>query len=94
MATVSCEVVVSVSLYPMLILTMRPVFSYHDAGAYVAAGSSGNGNVFVWNVDDGSLKSKLPGHTAGVCGFAWGRGGSSGQQVASVDRKGGLILWA
>ena len=63
-------------------------------GAYAAAGSSANGNVFVWNVDDGSLKTKLPGHTVGVCGFAWGRGGSSGQQVASVDRKGTLILWA
>ena len=63
-------------------------------GAYAAAGSSANGNVFVWNVDDGSLETKLPGHTVGVCGFAWGRGGSSGQQVASVDRKGTLILWA
>ena len=76
-------------------LTMEPTsLLYPVAGAYAAAGSSCNGNIFVWNVDDGALKAKLEGHTAGVSGFAWGRGGSSGQQVASVDRKGALILWA
>ena len=64
-------------------------------GAYAAAGSSSNGNIFVWNADDGSLKAHLDqGHSAGVCGFSWGRGGSSGQQVASLDRKGALVLWA
>lgn len=32
-------------------------------------------------------------HT-GICGVDWGRGGSSGQQVATLDRRGKLILWA
>ena len=64
-------------------------------GAYAAAGSSSNGNIFVWNLHDGSLKKILEdGHGTGVAGFAWGRGGNSGQQVASVDRKGFLVLWA
>jgi WD40 repeat protein len=63
-------------------------------GSYVASGSSSNGLVFVWDANSGELKKKLKGHETGVCGFAWGRGGSSGQQVASVDKKGTLILWA
>lgn len=63
-------------------------------GAYAAAGSGTNGQIFVWRVEDGKLEKKLPGHESGVSGFAWGRGGSSGQQVASVDRKGTLVLWA
>jgi hypothetical protein len=30
----------------------------------------------------------------GVRGFAWGAGGASGQQVATLDREGALVLWA
>jgi WD40 repeat protein len=67
---------------------------YDFIGAYVGSGSSSNGLVFVWDAASGDMKKKLEGHEAGVCGFAWGRGGSSGQQVASVDKKGKLILWA
>jgi len=58
------------------------------------AGSNSTGDLFVWSTADGSLKVKLSGHKASVCGVDWGRGGSSGQQVASVDRTGTLILWA
>jgi autophagy-related protein 16 len=72
----------------------KSVFS--PDGRYVAAGSSSNGTIFVWDVSTPtpSLIKKLSGHTAGVCGIDWSRGGSSGQQVASIDRKGSLILWA
>jgi WD40 repeat protein len=63
-------------------------------GAYVAAGSNSTGEVLVWSTADGTLRAKLSGHTGGVCGVDWGRGGSNGQQVASIDRKGLLILWA
>jgi hypothetical protein len=63
-------------------------------GKYAAAGSNSSGVVFVWDVRDGSLKKKLEGHVSGVCGIDWNRGGTSGQQVASIDRKGTLILWA
>jgi autophagy-related protein 16-1 len=71
----------------------RAVFS--PDGRYVAAGSNSNGTLFVWNTSDGKLKSMLSGvHASGVVGVGWGRGGSGGQQVASLDRKGVLILWA
>ena len=63
-------------------------------GNYAAAGSAGTGEVFVWRVADGKLEKKLGGHAAAVGGVAWGRGGTNGQQVASVDKKGVLVLWA
>jgi len=74
-------------------------------GKYAIAGSSSDGTIFVWRVLDGSLERKIgPGnegnnngighHEVGVCGLAWGHGGTSGQQVASVDREGHLVLWA
>ena len=63
-------------------------------GTYVASSSSATGFVFIWETKDGSLKRKLPGHEAGVYGTAWSKGGNSGQQVATVDRGGTLILWA
>lgn len=65
-------------------------------GAYVASGSSSNGFIFVWNAHNGKLIRTLEGghHDAGVCGIAWGRGGSSGQQVTSVDKSGKLVLWS
>lgn len=73
----------------------RSVFS--PDGRYVASGSSSNtGTIFVWDASDGQLKAKLDsgGHIAGVAGIDWCRGGSGGQQVASLDRKGVLVLWA
>lgn len=64
-------------------------------GRYAAAGSSSNGCIFVWETDKGELKAKLKGgHKAAVVGIDWCRGGSLGQQVASADRKGVLVLWA
>ena len=72
-------------------------------GRYVAAGSSANGSLFVWDTllassedpQQQQLKAKLTGgHKAAVVGIDWCRGGSSGQQVASLDRKGVLVLWA
>ena len=63
---------------------------------YVASGSSSNGLIFVWSCKSGRLVQKLEkAHDVGVCGFAWGRGGSNGlQQVASVDKSGRLVLWS
>jgi WD40 repeat protein len=63
-------------------------------GAYVIAGSNSTGDIYVFSTIDGSLKARLSGHGTGVCGVDWGRGGSNGQQVASIDRSGALILWA
>lgn len=63
-------------------------------GKYAASGSSSNGMIFVWEIGSGKAKVKLQGHESCACGVAWSRGGASGQQVASVDKKGSLILWA
>jgi len=65
-------------------------------GAYVSAGSSSNGFIFVWNAKNGQLVRRLEGghQNVGVCGIAWGRGGNCGHQVASADKAGKLILWA
>ena len=62
-------------------------------GKYVGAGSA-TGMVMVWEAETGKLRKKLSEHQSCVCGFAWGRGGFSGQQVASVDKTGILILWS
>jgi WD40 repeat protein len=50
--------------------------------------------IFVWEAESGKLKKRLKNHESCVSGFAWGRGGVSGQQVASVDKQGVLILWS
>ena len=65
-------------------------------GRYAAAGSSLNGSIFVWETDgEGKLSAQVKGgHKAAVVGIGWCRGGSSGQQVTTVDRKGVMVLWA
>lgn len=64
-------------------------------GQYIATGSDANSVILIWNASDGSLRRKLSGqHATSVVGIDWSSGGTTGQQVASIDRKGGLILWA
>jgi autophagy-related protein 16-1 len=64
-------------------------------GRYLASGSTSNGTVFVWEVSTGKVQAKLDiAHQSGVVGIDWCRGGSAGQQVATIDRKGVLVLWA
>ena len=48
----------------------------------------------IWNVLSGDLEKRLSSHQCGAVGLAWGMGGSNGQQVASIDKSGALILWA
>ena len=68
--------------------------SFSGDGDYAAAISGSTGKLVVWRTSDGAVIKKLDGHTESAAGFAWGTGGTSGQQVASVDRSGRLILWA
>ena len=69
--------------------------TFSPDGRYVASASSVNGIVFVWDTLDGSLKAKLTnGHQAGIICIDWCRGGTGGQQFASLDRNGVLVLWA
>jgi WD40 repeat protein len=74
--------------------------SFSPDGRYVVVGSNTTGKVFIWDVcnlndnDDTKPQTELNSHTYGVEGVAWGRGGSSCQQLASVDKGGNLILWS
>lgn len=68
---------------------------YSPDGRYVASGSNLSGVVFIWDVSANKLQSKLTdSHNSGVVGIDWCSGNNGGQQVATVDRKGSLILWA
>lgn len=73
---------------------------YSPNGKYIASTSSYNGgtSINIWNTDSGkssSPKSSLNDvHNACITGIAWGAGGSSGQQFASVDKNGQLVLWS
>ena len=75
-------------------LTNHASSSFSPDGVYVAAGSGDNGDIFIWDVNVGSLKKRLKAHSTGAVGLDWGLGGSNGQQVATIDKSGFLILWA
>lgn len=75
-------------------LTNHASCSFSPNGAYAAAGSGGNGDIFVWNVKSGEKEKQLSSHQCGAVGLAWGMGGTNGQQVATIDKSGVLILWA
>ena len=62
-------------------------------GKYVAAGSN-NGSVFIWDASNGkSVSSFGGGHESPVIGVDWSVGGSGGPQVATMDRRGSMVLW-
>lgn len=75
-------------------LTNHASCSFSPNGAYAAAGSGDSGEVFVWNVKNGEKEKQLSSHSCGAVGVAWGLGGTNGQQVATIDKSGVLILWA
>mmetsp|Transcript_28224 Transcript_28224/g.67253 ORF Transcript_28224/g.67253 Transcript_28224/m.67253 type:complete len:560 (-) Transcript_28224:542-2221(-) len=77
------------------ILSNQSSSSFSPDGAYVAAGSGDSGDVLVFNVSTGELEKRICGaHKCGVVGLSWSPGGSNGQQVATVDKSGILVLWA
>lgn len=72
----------------------RCSYSPDREGKYVACGGD-NGDVFVFDVASTDLKKRLSSaHQAGIVGLAWGKGGTNGQQIATVDKSGVLVLWA
>jgi autophagy-related protein 16 len=75
-------------------LTNYASSAYSPDGLYVAAGSGDSGDIFVWNVTKNALEKRLNGHQSGAVGLSWGMGGTNGQQVATIDKTGALILWA
>ena len=73
----------------------RCSFSPDPEGTYVACGGGDTGDVFVFDVKRCELKKRLSSaHQAGIVGLAWGKGGTNGQQIATVDKSGVLVLWA
>lgn len=70
-------------------------------GRYVAAGSSRNNRVYVWDTATGTdeatlttvLSSGSDDNDSGVCGIAWGATSTNGSQLSSLDRHGVLTLW-
>jgi len=81
---------------PSVVSLLSPTASFSPNGKYVAAGSGSTGKVFIWEThaysNNAPLK-ELKSHECGVEAVAWGRGGRSGQQVATIDKAGNLILW-
>lgn len=75
------------------ILTNHASSSFSPDGIHVAAGSGDSGDILVWNAASGELEKRLSAHSCGAVGLAWGMGGSNGQQVATIDKAGVLILW-
>ena len=68
--------------------------TFSPDGRYIASGSSIEGTIFVWDTKDHSLKTKLSsGHAAGVVCIDWFLTDKGEQQIASLDRKGSLVLW-
>lgn len=73
----------------------RCSYSPDPEGKYVASGGGDTGDLFVFDVASCELKKRLSSaHKAGVVGLAWGKGGTNGQQIATVDKSGVLVLWA
>lgn len=73
----------------------RCSYSPDPEGKYVACGGGDTGDLFVFDVASCELKKRLSSaHKAGVVGLAWGKGGTNGQQIATVDKSGVLVLWA
>ena len=66
-------------------------------GRMVAAGSNATGVVLVWNILTGALSKvkaeETPTLHTGIVGVDWSRGGPNGPQLATLDRRGKLILW-
>ena len=75
-------------------LTNHASASFSPDGVHIAAGGGENGDIFVWNVANGELEKRLSVHQYGALGLAWGMGGTNGQQVATIDKSGVLVLWA
>lgn len=67
---------------------------YSPNGRYVASGSSSEGTILIWDTIDHSLKTKLTGgHTVGIASIDWYEINVGELQIASLDRKGNLVLW-
>jgi len=65
-------------------------FGFSPDGKNFAIGS-GNGSVFVWNVDSGKLESTLKSLVAPITSCHWSY---LGQSIAAVDKTGSVCVWS
>ncbi|XP_060929812.1 protein Atg16l2 isoform X2 [Limanda limanda] len=60
-------------------------------GCFLAAGSA-DGAVYIWNVSNGNLETRLPDkHSSSISAVSWS---PSGQYVVSVDKSRRAVLWS
>lgn len=68
--------------------------TFSPDGRYIASGSSSDGTILVWDTLDRTIKTRLSdGHSSGIVSIDWCLRGGSEQQIASLDRKGRVVLW-
>ncbi|KAL7448022.1 hypothetical protein ACHAWC_000288, partial [Mediolabrus comicus] len=85
----NCSIVKTFSNRALRIMSNNARCSYSPdpEGRYVACGGGDTGDLFVFDVASCELKKRLSSaHKAGVVGLAWGKGGTNGQQIATVDK--------
>ena len=71
---------------------LRSGSAFSPDGRYIVSGSSSD--VLVWDTLDRSLKTRLSnGHSSSILSIDWCLCGSTEQQIASLDRKGRMVLW-
>lgn len=75
--------------------------SFSSDDRYVVVGSNSTGKVYIWEAlnlsnenEDTMPVTELTCLSHGVEAVSWGRAGSSCQQLASLDKRGNLILWS
>jgi WD40 repeat protein len=68
--------------------------AFSQGGRYIASGSTMTGSVLVWD-SVGSLKKFLTGgHDSGVISIGWSHEHDIRSKLATLDRKGKMIIWS
>jgi WD40 repeat protein len=69
--------------------------SFSQRGRYIASGSTMTEQLFVWDSVDGSLQKHLSaGNDSGIVSIDWSREHDNPNKLATLDRKGKLIIWS
>jgi WD40 repeat protein len=89
---------VAVQVFEHIDTTLRHRWSsgsFSQEGRYIASGSTMTEQLFVWDSVDGSLKKHLAsGNDSGVISIDWSREHDNPNKLATLDRKGKIIIWS